>query len=123
MASGAKLGHGAATGEPRAGRCQVEREDGRTSEVKSTAPRDTRLVDLASETVDRVPDEWGGQKCTKVGSTERNVKQMLPVRRGSWREGRADERGTCPELHRTLQAGACRYVKHRPRAGNHVGAV
>ena len=41
--SGASLGHGTATGEPRAGRCQVEREDGRTSEV--SPPRDTRPVE------------------------------------------------------------------------------
>ena len=41
---GAKLGHGAATGEPRAGRCQVEREDGRTSEVKSAAWRQANVI-------------------------------------------------------------------------------
>ena len=44
LAIGAKLGHGAATGEPRAGRCQVEREDGRTSEVKSTAWRQANVI-------------------------------------------------------------------------------
>ena len=102
--SGAKLGHGAATGEPRAGRCQVERA-GTAGQVRLSPPRDTRPV-LASKTVDKVTDEWDGQKCTKMGSNERNVKQMLPTWRGSWREVGTDEKGTCLKITELRQVPA-----------------
>ena len=57
------LGHGTATGEPRAGRCQVERAgagDGRTSEV--SPPRDTRPVEPGVKDGGQSDGEWDGQK-------------------------------------------------------------
>ena len=76
-------GLGAATGESRAGRCQVEREVGRTSEVKSTA-----WHEASGAWRQRRWTKWRtngmGKKRTKMGSNERNVKQccQLGVGRG-----------------------------------------
>ena len=73
--SGASLGHGTATGEPRAGRCQVEREDGRTSEV--SPPRDTRPVEPGVKDGGQSDGRMGWAKIIEIHRIEHSAPPPL----------------------------------------------